>query len=402
MHVATVLWQYKRSKVEAPKEKGERITFLGTLYTQATHAIEENPDLKKEVSAIYRDLEDGKGKYLALWKKTAKWSIDYIKAVFKELNLPVEAWYFESDLISSTKQIIEKLKTAGLAKESQGAIVVDLEKEKLGFNLLIKTDGTLLYNAKDIALALKKEEDWHPQQSLYLVDARQSLAMQQLFATLKLMGWQKDLCHLSYEFVTLKNGAMSSRKGNIVRFETFRDEMINFAREETKKRHTDWPEKKIEKTARGLAFAAMRFGMLKQDADKLIVFDMQEAMSFDGFSGPYLLYTCARLKSILRKGRRVKIRRTGEEIQHPLEHQLLVTLARYPETVFNAAANFAPVLLAQYLFTLAQNFSAYYSAVPVLQADKKLVGSRLAMVAAVHDVLENGLTLLGIESLKEM
>ncbi|MFC1788215.1 arginine--tRNA ligase, partial [Patescibacteria group bacterium] len=124
---------------------------------------------------------------------------------------------------------------------------------------------TLLYNAKDLALAYQKEKDHHPVRSIYVIDTRQSLAMQHLFKTLKLNGFKKELQHLSYEFVTLKDGAMSSRQGNIVRYEEFRDALIEISQKETKKRHPDWTQKKVDQTARAIAFSAMRFGMLKQE-----------------------------------------------------------------------------------------------------------------------------------------
>jgi len=267
---------------------------------------------------------------------------------------------------------------------------------------LVRSDGTLLYNAKDLALAERKEEDFQPDRSVYVVDARQALALQQLFATLKLMGSKKNLSHLSYEFVTLKGGAMASRKGNVVRYEEFRDKMIEMAREETWSRHQDWEDKQLDRVARTIAFAAMKFPMLRQDLDKMIVFDMKEALSFDGFSGPYILYTITRAKSILKKSK-TKPKVAGQPFTEPLERQLFVKLSEYPEVVLGIASTNHISALPQYLFDLAQLFSSYYESVPVLQADsKQVVAARLATVDAVRQVLENGMHLLGIETLDEM
>ena len=402
-HVATCLWGIRNKGGAMPGAKEDRIKFLGEAYVHATKAAEENPAVKTEISAIYRDLENQQGPFLSLWKKTRVWSLRYIRSVFKELALTINGWYCESDLIPDTKALIDRLIKEGVVVKSEGAWIVNLESEGCGVNLLVKTDGTLLYNAKDLALALRKEEDHHPLKSIYVIDARQSLAMRQLFATLKRMKFEKELMHLSYEFVTLKEGAMSSRKGNIIRWETFRDAMLELATKETAARHADWKPKQLAATARAIAQAAMRFAMLRQDLDKKIIFDMEEALSFDGFTGPYLLYTSARIQSILKKARRVKPVFHPEILTTHQEHRLVALLARYPEVVFGVGANLHLSALLQYLFELAKAFSEFYETVPVLQAPKpKDVATRLALVGGVGKVLTNGLALLGISTVKEM
>lgn len=400
-HVAKTLWMMKKGG-ESPG-KGDRIAFMGRMYTAAVREEEADPEgVRKEVSAIHRDLEELKGPYVGLWKKSRKWSLDGLHAIFKELGLTIDKTYYESELIEETKRIVEDLRHRSIAVQSEGAVIVDLTPEKLGVNLLVKSDGTLLYNAKDLALAYRKEDDYHADRSLYVVDGRQSLALKQLFATLKRSGFRKELGHVSYEFITLKEGAMSSRKGNIIRYETFRDEMLAMAQAETAKRHPDWPAKKVEKVSRAVAFAAIRFGVLKQDLDKAITFDMQEALSFDGFTGPYLLYTCARTKSLLKKAGRAKRARTGVHLTHATERALLVKLARFPEVVHESASAIHPSGVAQYLFDLAQSFAAFYEAVNVLESEGQAKAERLALVDAVRQVMENGLALMGIETVDEM
>jgi len=404
-NVARCVWAVKSVANGVVPEGEDQISFLQRMYVEATARGEADETVRAEVSQIQRDLEEGKGPALATWKKTWKWSVAYIKMIFKDLGLPVDVWYFESDLIKDARRTIEDLIRRGIVTSSQGAWIVDLEADGLGANLLVKTDGTLLYNAKDIVLALRKEEDQHPARSIYVIDARQSLAMQQLFATLKRMGFTKDLQHLSYEFVTLKDSAMSARKGNVVRYESFRDEMVAMAVGETKKRHADWSEKKVAKTARAVAFSALRFGMLKQDLDKKIVFDMAEAMSFEGFTGPYLMYSFARMKSILKKahGAHEAHGAHGEKrTMVPAEHALVLALAKYPEVVFAAGQTLRISTVSQYLFDLCQAFSNFYENAPVLSAEPDVMASRLAIVEAAAQTLKNGLALLGIETVDEM
>jgi arginyl-tRNA synthetase len=401
-HVAKVVWGIKKWHQEEEIAKEDRVAFLARVYAEVSQKTESDDAAKQEIAQVFQDLESLKGSFVALWRKTRKWSLDYFKTVFKELGLPVDVWYFESDLVAETKNIIEGLIQKGIAIHSDGAWLVDLHEEHLGVNLLVRSDGTLLYNAKDLALAMRKEEEYHPLQSLYVVDARQSLAQQQLFATLKRMGFSKDLAHVSYEFVTTKEGAMASRKGNVVLYEELRDHLITSACEETRKRHADWDEKKVLRTARTIAFAAMRFSMLRQDLDKKIVFDEKEALAFEGCTGPYLLYTYARIQSLLKKAKGKGKTDEAAPLTHALERALWTRLALFPEVVFEASKQYQPSLIAHYLFDLCQAFSAFYNDVPILQAQGEGRAARLALSQAVGQVLENGFALLGIEPVSQM
>ncbi len=401
MHVASVVWAHQTLHAAEEPAGEDKIAFLGDLYTEAVKKMEESPEVKAEISKVFQVLESGKGPEQKLWKKTRKWSLAYIHDVYHELGLEIQKKYYESDLIKPTRKIIEGLIKKGIVVHSDGAWIVDLKDQGLGVNLLVKSDKTLLYNAKDLALALRKEKDFHPTRSVYVVDARQSHALAQLFATLKRMEFRHELVHLSYEFVTLADAAMSSRRGNILRYEVFRDAMIELALAETKKRHADWPQQKIEKVARAIAFAGMRFSMLKQDSEKKIVFDMEEALSFDGFTGPYLLYSFARIESLMRKAPFVPVA-TFTHTPEPVEHRLLTLLARYPEVVFEAGQKLAVAPLAQYLFEVAHTFAELYETVPILSSPREVGVERLGLAAAAARVLENGLGLLGIETVPEM
>lgn len=401
-HVAKSVWGIQTLHEGEEPEEELRMDFLRNVYVEATAKVEEDPSAKEQVSEVFRELESGKGATVALWKKTRKWSLDYLRGVYDELGLELDAWYFESDLIGKTRSIIDRLIKDGLVVESEGAWIVDLEEEKLGVNLLIKSDGTLLYNAKDLALAQQKEDDFYPVRSVYVIDNRQSHAMKQLFATLKRTGFDRELVHLSYDFVTLSGGAMSARKGNVVRYETLRDRMFRQASKETRVRHEDWSDEQVSKVARAITFAALRFGMLKQDKDKRIVFDIDEALSFEGFTGPYLLYTFARIQSLLKKAT-VKSVAAADRLVDPREHVLLHALSQYPNQVFALSETFEFSQMAQYLFDLAKKYSEFYNMVSILGAeDEVLVAQRLGLSEAVARVLQNGLTLMGIEVVEAM
>jgi arginyl-tRNA synthetase len=216
------------------------------------------------------------------------------------------------------------------------------------------------------------------------------------------MGFKRELQHLSFEFVTLEGGAMAARKGNVIRYEELRDALFSEAQHQTELRHQDWTVKQIDEVARAVSFAAMRFGMLRQDIRKKIVFNLEEALSFEGFTGPYLLYTYARIQSLLKKAGRKKLKWSATTLNNIYSHQLFLSLAKYPEVLFESGQRLQPALLSQYLFDLAKSFSEFYTNVPVLKTEGVELGERLALVQAVGGTLRNGLEVLGIEVIDEM
>lgn len=401
-NVAKCLWGMKKFHDGEEPEPGERLNFLGSIYSEATAALEGNDEWKAEVSAIQHELENGEGEWVALWKKTQKWSMDNLRAEFDAFGLVLDKIYLEHDFIDETHEIVNKLLTEGIAKMSQGAVIVDLEGEKLGVNVLRKTDGTLLYNAKDLALAFHKEADYKADRSIYVIDVRQSLAMKQLAATLKRMEFPREILHLGYEFVTLPEGAMSSRKGNIVRWSDLREAMHARMIDSTTLRHPDWKPKVIDANATILVLAAVKFMMLRYDPERLIVFDMEEALSTDGFTGPYILYTIARIRSLHEKTK-ISSLALASALIHPLEVQLLRKIAEYPERVFLAGAESRPSVLCQYAFDLAQMFSHYYAEVHMVDIEQpSLTGARLGLADAVSQTLMNMMELLNIPVVKAM
>lgn len=400
-NVARCLWGIKHLHPNEEPAADERLNFLGRVYTEATRAIDEDDIKKDEVSMIQAELESGEGEWIPLWKKTHKWSIDNLEAVFGEFDLKLDRTYLEHELIEETHSAVNKLLTDGIAKMSEGATIVDLEDEKLGVNLLRKSDGTLLYNAKDIALAFRKEHDYHADRSMYVIDVRQSLAMKQLAATLKRMGFPREITHLGYEMVTLPEGAMSSRKGNIIRWTDLRSAMTEELTHATALRHPDWSPKNIAKTANALMMAAVKFMMLRHDSDRILVFDMQEAMATDGFTGPYILYTIARITSLEEKAG-VKPDVNGAELKHATERELIALLSQYPDVVALAGATLRPSVIAQYAFELSQAFAKYYGEVRILDGEPSAVAARLALALAVRQTLSNAMDILNIAIVKAM
>lgn len=421
-HVAKCLWQLAVSfglkafslTIEAVDELLKKLPesdrtgeYLGRVYAEATRALAEDEDLKDQISLVQQKLEAHDPAWEKLWKETRQWSLDEMKVVFYELDVTVDRQYLESEVYKRGLEIADELMKKGIAKISEGAVVVDLEEKKLGIFLIKKSDGTSLYATKDLALAeLKAQEYPSYTRSLHLVDSRQAFYFRQLFETLHRMGFDKPLEYIGYEIVTLKEGTMSSRKGNIVTYETFRDAVLDYARQEILVRHADWPEEKIEHVVWDIAMAGIKFGMLKQDSDKIYTFELEQALSFDGATGPYCQYAATRLGSILKKANQsLDIRHqtfVGLEFDHETEKQLALKLARFPIIVQEAADKLKPSLVAQWCLETAQVINAFYRDVPVLDSNVEQREARLRLVVAARQTLVKGLNLLGIPVPEEM
>lgn len=400
--VAKAVWgfeQYYGDKEIAPED---RVRCLHDAYVRATTEVEEKPELKEAFFDVQQAIERQEEPWFGLWKETRQWSLDAFQAVFSELNVAPEEWYFESELDTLAKKMVNKLLTDGIAKKSEGATIVDLEEEGLGVFLILKSDGTTLYSTWDLALAHEKEKDSKPDRQIIVVDVRQLLHFKQLFATLKRMGFHAQMQHVSYDFVTLPEGAMSSRKGLVVTYDDLREQMEEHVRKETRKRHEEWSDKQVEKTVGTLVTSAMNFMMLRQDPQSIITFDMEEAMSFDGFTGPYILYTIARIARLQEKAP------SQGGIKLPLltnehEQQLIRKIAEYPTVLARAAASFNVAVIASWAFDTAKVFSEYYHQVRILNEDEPdLTATRVALAQAVQHVLTLAMNVLSIDTLKEM
>ncbi|MFA5935938.1 MAG: arginine--tRNA ligase [Patescibacteria group bacterium] len=380
--------------------------YLGALYAEASKVLEENPDWKTEVSEVQKKLEAGDKAWSTLWQETRRWSLVEIDRIFQELGVAIDRKYLESEVVNEGQKIVDELIKKGIARESQGAIIVDLEEQKLGVFLIRKSDGTSLYATKDLALAkLKLKEYPKLDRSLMLVDNRQSLYFKQLFATLKLMGLTQSMEFVGYEFVTLKSGAMSSREGNIVTLQDFRDEVLAYATKTTQERHADWTDGKVAHTAWCLTMGGIKFGMLRQDSDKIYVFDVQQALAFDGATGPYVQYAATRLGSILRKAVGNPFsggKTTLTALTEPSEKRLALTIAAFPGVVRRAAAELRPAFVAQWCLDMATRSNEFYRDVKVLESAPEQKAARLRLVAASRTVLERGLSFLGIPVPEEM
>lgn len=409
-HVAKCLWWMVKSRngvmtVDDLPMDQRTGKYLGQLYAEATRQLDEHPEYKDEISSVQQKLEAHDPVWDSLWLETRRWSLDEMSEIFDDLGVDITRQYLESEVTDRGQQMVDALLEKGIAKESQGAMIVDLEDVKLGVFLVRKSDGTSLYGTKDLALAEKKHAEYpKAERSLILVDNRQQFYFKQLFETLKRMGITVPHEFIGYEFVTLKSGAMSSREGNIVAFQDFRDSVIDYARGEVLKRHEDWTEGKVTHVSWCIAMAGIKFGMLKQDSDKIFTFDLEQALSFDGDTGPYCLYAAARLASILRKAgpQNPFDGDLSSAFDHVSEKALALILSAFPTKAKLAAAELRPAIIAQWCLDASQAINAFYRDVPVLESEGELREGRIRLATVARETLILGLGLLGIPVPEEM
>lgn len=400
-HVAKCLWALKKFHADEkpPEERGR---WLASIYVEATRALEEHPEYKEEVSEVLHKLESCDRTWHALWKKTRSWSLAEFRAIYRELGMKFDATFNESDVKDRGHKIVDELLERGIAHKSQGAIIMGFEAQKKGVLILRKSDGAGNYTTSDLALAEKKHKKFRADESIILTDVRQSLYFEQLFMTLRTWGFTEKFSHIGYELVTLPEGAMSSRKGNVILYETLRDDVVEAATAETKKRHPDWSTRKIKTTAHVLALAAIKFTMVRSAPSNIIVFDKHEMLSFDGFTAPYILYTLARVNSIFKKAHFTVRRVTKNFVWSAVEHQLWFQVCRFDQIVAHAAAHNNPAEIAQYCFDLAKSFARYYEHTRVLDEHTATRAARLTLLHHISCTLERGLRLLNIPLISQM
>ncbi len=404
-HVARCLWALikKHQGEEPPKEK--KLEWLGKAYIEGTEASED-PENKKEIEEILKKLEEGEPEITNLWKKTREWSIEDWHRIFEQLELlPFDAKFYDSEVIKGAKEIVKEMRKKGIIKESEGALIADLEEYGLGVVIIEKSSGTIPYITKDLALAKEKFEKYNIDQSVYVVASEQEMHFKQLFKLLELYGFKqaKQCYHLSYELVMLSTGKMSSRKGNIITFDELYQEVYEKAQQEVKKRHEDWTEKKIEKTTKAITLAAIKFPFLLQEPNKRLIFDIDKALDFEGETGPYLQYTHARLCSVLKKhGKKVSENINYELLTSIEEKKLIRLLSEETEIVSESAEKYRPTNIARYALEIAQTANEFYHSKNVLKAEEETKKARLLLVLKTKEALARMMEIIGITPLEEM
>ena len=394
---------------EYPAEAPFTISELEEIYPAASKRSKEDPEFAAKAHEATKKLQSGDPAYRALWKHIMKVSVTDLKKNYDALNVFFELWKGESDVQPYIPGLIEDLEKRGIAYESDGALVVDIaepgDSRELPPCIIRKSDGAALYATSDLATLIEREKLYGPDRYVYVSDKRQELHYTQFFRVAKKAGIvpaEHDLKWIGFGTMNGKDGKpFKTRDGGVMRLET----LIREIREAVYARiaeNPEIPEDEAQETTRMVALAALKYGDLSNQASKDYVFDIDRFASFEGNTGPYILYTTVRIKSILRKyaeagGAEV----TAADLRpacSPSEKALYLELTKYAETVEGAWKELAPHKVCQYLYSVAEAFNSFYHEVRILsEEDEEKKRGYLALIRVTEGILTACLEMLGME-----
>jgi len=377
--------------------------YMTDLYVKFHKEAETDPSLEEKGREWFAKLEKGDKKARIYWELFSKLSLQYYNKTYKRLNISFDSWAGEAFYEPMLKDTISLLQKKGIVKESEGALVVDLESYGITPCIIQKSDGSTIYATRDIAAAIYRAKTYHFDKNLYVVDVRQSLHFQQVFKTVELAGfpWAKDCIHIPFGTMKFEDGVMSTRKGLIIFLEDVLDKSVESVEKIIEEKNPKLKNKK--KVAEQVGLGAIIFWDLSHDRIRDIAFSWDKVLDFNGETGPYVQYTHARAASILRKAKEIKGKPAYEKLATPQEKELLKQLSLYEEYIEKAADQYKPSILAKYCMTLCQLFNDFYEHCPCLtEQDETLASARLALVKKTKQTLEQALSILGIQAPEEM
>lgn len=403
-HIAKTMWLYEK-KYKGEEPDTDRGIWLGNVYVEANALLAQNEDALAEVSEIHQKLEAKDEYYTELLAQFKAWSEADFKAIYKQLGARFDHYLYDSDYIDSGKVVVQELVEKGIAKESDGAIIVDLEEYGLSVAVILKSDGTALYITKDLSMAQDRFDTFNVDQLLYVVGAEQTLHFKQLFKILELNGNKRaaDCKHVGYELVRLPEGKIASRKGNAPLYTDLYQNAYEVVYSETKERHANWGDDEVQTVSEKIALAGLKFDMLKYDTNKSVVMDLRKSLDVNGDTGPYILYTVARIYSLLSKSADdLGGMQYGELLVEDEERDIILHVSKYPEITKQAALVYKPSLVAHYVLELAHKVNTFYHKHSVLDAGDDVRIARLHLLKAAQSVLIDGLDILGIDTVEQM
>lgn len=385
---------YKRWGDKETIEKGG-IRALNELYVKFHQEAEEYPEYDDEARAYFKKIEQGDEECLALFHWFKDLTLKDVQKIYDMLDIRFDSYAGESFYSDKMQPIVDELKEKNLLVESRGAQVVDLEAYNMPPCIILKSDGSSLYATRDMAAAAYRKNTYDFDKCLYVVAYQQNLHFKQFFKVLEMMGkdWAKDLVHVAYGMVSLEEGTMSTRKGNVVFLEDVIKKCIEKAYTIIDEKNPNLENK--EDVAQKVGVGAVIFGALYNNKIKDIVFSYDKVLNFDGETSVYVQYTCARAKSVLQKGGLVETFEIPELCAQEIE--LVKAIATLPDVVKAAGEKYEPSLIARFAVDVAQKFNKFYFDCKILAAeDEKTKNFRLALTNATLQALRNAFTLLGI------
>ena len=369
----------------------------------AARAKEEDGVWKEDCKRELVKLQQGDEANLALWKKFIDISIGEFDRMYAKLGVKFDTYRGESYYNDTMPGVVRRLVEMGLAVESEGALVVNLEAEKLGVAIVRKSDGGYNYTTSDLACVECRVKDYDPERIIYVTDARQQLHFKQWFNIAGKMGVKATLVHVPFGLMSYQGKAISTREGNLIKLDELLAEAKRRSLEIVNSRQSDSTNLEIDEStnsrlAEQIGYGAVKYSDLSHDPITDIDFSWDKALALEGNSGPYLQYAYARVCSLLANASSEHEALRRFSVTTPSEKRLALQLLEFPGAVVRAAEAYKPSVLADYLFQTAQLYSSFYQNSPILKSEEAVRNARLALCALFGEVLKTGLGLLGIET----
>lgn len=423
IHICKSMLAYERfgsgETPESSKTKGDHL--IGKYYVRfdqeykkevegllASGSSEEeaakNAPLMLEAQSLLRKWEQGDKQTVALWKKMNSWVYDGFAQSYQTMGVSFDKIYYESDTYLLGKDVIEDgLRQSVFFKKEDGSVWVDLTDEGMDQKLLLRGDGTSVYITQDIGTCELKHKDFSFDKSVYVVGNEQDYHFKVLFHIMKKLGrdYSEGLYHLSYGMVDLPSGKMKSREGTVVDADDLMQEMFDTAEKHTTElgKVEGLNEEEAQELYRTLGLGALKYFLLKVDPKKRMLFDPQESIEFQGNTGPFIQYTHARISAILRRAAQRELEPAVGDIEEldAKEVDVINILVRYPSAIVQAADEYSPALVAQYVYDLAKSYNGFYQEVSIFnEEDENKLLFRIALSAMVARIIHHGMALLGV------
>lgn len=400
---------------EYPKEAPFTISELEDIYPTASAYSKENPEFHEEAKQITFLMQNGHRGYMALWKHMQDVSVTDLKKIYDRLNVSFELWKKESDAQPYIPDMVDYLKNNDYARVSEGALVVDVKEDtdtkEIPPFMLIKSDGATLYSTTDLATIVERMKLFNPDHILYITDKRQELHFERLFRCAKktkLVNEDTRLQFIGFGTMNSKDGKpFKTRDGGVLRLE----HLIDMVTDEVYKKileNRNMDDNEAKEVAKKVGIAALKYGDLSNQASKDYVFDLERFTSFEGNTGPYILYTIVRIKSILER-----FEKTGKTIgddmevlpgETPVEQDLMLQITRFSDMIHDAYEEQAPHRICQYIYDLADKFSSFYHETKIISDEysDKRQASLILLISLVKDILLTCIDLLGFEAPERM
>ena len=363
---------------------------------------EANSTLMKEARTMLKKWEDGDEEVRSLWRTMNEWVYAGFDETYARMGVSFDKIYYESNTyLEGKEKVLEGLEKGIFYRKDDNSVWADLTADGLDQKLLLRTDGTSVYMTQDIGTAKLRFQDYPIDQMIYVVGNEQNYHFQVLSLLLDKLGfsWGKDLIHFSYGMVELPNGKMKSREGTVVDADELMDEMIATARKMSEGRLKGVPEDEMDDVYRIIGLGALKYFILKVDPRKNMLFNPQESIDFNGNTGPFVQYTYARIRSVLRKSDEADAA-TDITAYEPNEKEIEIIqrIADFPSVVSEAGRTYSPALIANYVFELAKGYNQFYHDYSILKEENGVARAfRLHLSRTVADIIRRGFSLLGVE-----